>query len=154
MNNKLIAAKAFTAQIDTNAEITGYNGAAAAALARAYLTKADATYASIANVAVDSVAAVGTATGTAVVTPVTPVTPVIPAAFTATVANHVTSFGGTATGDISVAWAGTVNASDATFTRGGNVSTPVTFSNLGATSVALASTEVLAGSVATLVVDC
>ena len=83
VNNKLIAAKAFTAQIDTNAEITGYNGAAAAALARAYLTKADATYASIANVAVDSVAAVGAATGTVVVTPpVTPVTPV--PTFTAT----------------------------------------------------------------------
>ncbi|KFE57146.1 DUF4214 domain-containing protein [Pseudomonas syringae] len=149
VNNKLIAAKAFTAQIDTNAEITGYNGAAAAALARAYLSKADATYASIANVAVDSVAAVGTATGTVVVTP--PTTPVIPAAFTATVTNHVTTFAGTATGDISVAWAGAVNASDATFTRGGNVSTPVTFSNLGATSVSLASPEVLTGSVATLV---
>ena len=83
VNNKLIAAKAFTAQIDTNAEITGYNGSASAALARAYLTKADATYASIANVAVDSVAAVATATGTAVVTPpTTPVTPV--PVFTAT----------------------------------------------------------------------
>ncbi|WP_426116493.1 DUF4214 domain-containing protein [Pseudomonas sp. DSP3-2-2] len=83
VNNKLIAAKAFTAQIDTNAEIAGYNGAAAAALARTYLSKADATYASIANVAVDSVAAVGAATGTVVVTPpVTPVTPV--PTFTAT----------------------------------------------------------------------
>ncbi len=144
VNNKLIAAKAFTAQIDTNAEIAGYNGAAAAALARTYLSKADATYASIANVAVDSIAAVGTATGTAVVTPVTPVTP---SAFTATVANHVATFGGTATGDISVAWAAGVGVSDATFSRGGNVAVPVA----GVTSVALASTDVLAGSAATLV---
>lgn len=58
VNNKLIAAKVFTAQLDTTAEIAGYNGTAAAVLARAYLAKADATYASIANVAVDSVAAV------------------------------------------------------------------------------------------------
>ena len=89
MNNKLIAAKAFTAQIDTAAEVAGYNGNAAAALARTYLSKADATYASIANVAVDSVTSVATATGTAVVTPVTPVSPVV---FTATkdVSNVVT----------------------------------------------------------------
>ena len=145
VNNKLIAAKAFTAQIDTNAEITGYNGAAAAALARAYLTKADATYASISNVAVDSIAAVATATGTGVVTP-----PVTPTAFTATVTSQVVAFGGTATGDISVTWSGTPGTSGATFIRDGNYASPIAFGGTGATSVSLASTEVLAGTAATL----
>jgi hypothetical protein len=76
VNNRLIAANAFTAQIDTPAEMAGYNGSPAAALGRAYLSKVDATYASIANVATDSATAVATATGNATVVPVTPAAPV------------------------------------------------------------------------------
>jgi len=150
VNNKLIAAKAFTAQIDTNAEITGYNGATAAALARAYLTKADATYASIANVAVDSVAAVGTATGTVVVTPVAPVVPVVPSAFTATTTNQIVSFGGPATGDISVAWTFAGGIASANFTRDGVTAVSTFGSAPSAKGVSLASGEVLATSVANL----
>lgn len=154
VSNKLIAAKAFTAQLDTNAEITGYNGAAAAALARAYLSKADATSASIANVTVDSVAAVATATGTAVVAPVIPVTPAAPAApsstFTATTTSQIVSFGGSATGDISVAWTFAGGIASANFTRDG-VTAASTFGFApSAKGITLASTEVLATSVANL----
>lgn len=151
VNNKLIAAKAFTAQIDTPAEITGYSGSSAAALARAYLSKTDATYASIANVLTDSAAALATASGTAVVTPVVPVTPVTPA-FTASLSGRSVAFDGTATGDITVSWSGTVGASDATFARAANTATPITFGAAApaANSVALTSTQTLAGSASTL----
>lgn len=41
--NKLAVAKAFTAALDTNAEILGYSGAAAAEVARTYLTAVNST---------------------------------------------------------------------------------------------------------------
>lgn len=70
VQNKLTAAKAFTAQIDTTAEIQGYQGSAAADVARAFLqtvnsTNATAT-AAVANAAtaLANVVAVGGATGT------------------------------------------------------------------------------------------
>lgn len=47
--NKLAAAKAFTAQIDTTAEIAGYSGTTAAAAARTFLSSVDATAASLAT---------------------------------------------------------------------------------------------------------
>jgi hypothetical protein len=47
--NKLTAAKAFTAQLDTSAEIAGYSGATAAAAARTFLSSVDATPASLAT---------------------------------------------------------------------------------------------------------
>lgn len=43
VQNKLVAAQAFTAQIDTTAEIAGYQGAAAAASARAFLANVTTT---------------------------------------------------------------------------------------------------------------
>lgn len=65
VNNKVTAANAFTANIDTAAEISGYTGEDALAAARAFLSKVDASPASIANLASDAAAAVGNATGTA-----------------------------------------------------------------------------------------
>lgn len=70
VQNKLTAAKAFTAQIDTTAEIQGYQGAAAAQVARDFLqtvnsNNATAT-AAVANAAtvLGNVVSVGGATGT------------------------------------------------------------------------------------------
>lgn len=47
--NKLAAANAFTAQIDTSAEISGYVGSTAAAYGRSYLNGIDATVGSLSN---------------------------------------------------------------------------------------------------------
>lgn len=52
--NKVAAANAFTANIDTNAELAGYSGASSAAIARAWLAKVDATPYSIANLTSDA----------------------------------------------------------------------------------------------------
>jgi S-layer protein len=49
ISNKLAAANAFTAQIDTQAEINGYVGTTAASYARTYLSKVDATAGSLSN---------------------------------------------------------------------------------------------------------
>lgn len=46
VNNKLAAAKAFTAALDTSSEILGYSGASAAEVARVWLTKVNAETAS------------------------------------------------------------------------------------------------------------
>ncbi|KFE57148.1 DUF4214 domain-containing protein [Pseudomonas syringae] len=51
VQNKLTAAQAFTAQIDTTAEITGYQGAAAADVARAFLAGVNTTAQTTAAVA-------------------------------------------------------------------------------------------------------
>ena len=75
--NKLEAAKAFTAQIDTPAEIAGYSGASAADSARAFLNAVDATPGSFILAYEGAAAALAAATGI-VVTPETPVTPVTP----------------------------------------------------------------------------
>lgn len=150
VNNKLIAANAFTANLDTTTEIAGYTGATAAAAARAYLNKVDATYQSIADVATTSAAAVAEATGTGTVVP-PPVVPVAPVPlFSASVTAGVVSFSGAATGDITVTWSGPAGASAATFSRDGNAATAITFGGVGATSVKLAATETLVGSASTL----
>lgn len=78
--NKVTAANAFTANIDTSAELAGYNGAASAAIARAWLAKADATPFSVTNLLNGTIQGVAEATGTQISTPATPAAP----AFTAT----------------------------------------------------------------------
>lgn len=148
VNNKLIAANVFTANIDTTAEIAGYSGSTSAAAARAFLNKVDATYASIANVNTYAVTDVAVATGT--VTVVTPPPVVVTPTFIATLAAGAVSFSGPATGDISVAWDGAVGASHATFARAGNFSDAITFGGGGASSITLGATDNLIGSASTL----
>lgn len=150
VNNKLIAANAFTSNLDTSAEIAGYSGANAAAVARAFLDTVDSTYQSIADVARTSEAAVAAATegGTTVTPPVTPVEPT--PLFSASVTNGVVTFSGEATGDISVSWSGTPGDSEAIFSRDGNAAKAITFSAADTISVELAATEVLTGSASTL----
>jgi len=76
--NKLVAAKAFTALLDTGAEIAGYSGAAAATFARSFLSSVDATPASlaiaIAPAALES-SVVAVVTQTALVIPIIPTSP-------------------------------------------------------------------------------
>lgn len=149
MNNKLIAANVFTAYLDTTAEINGYSGSTSAAVARAFLNKVDANYASIANVNTYAVTdvALATGTGTVVVTPPPVVVPTLIATLTA----GAVSFSGTATGDISVSsWSAAVGASDATFVRDGHLSNSITFGGGGATSITLGATDNLIGSASTL----
>jgi len=66
VQNKLTAAQAFTAQIDTTAEITGYQGTAAAASAREFLAKVTADNAT-ATAAVNGAQAAVTAAAVGVV---------------------------------------------------------------------------------------
>jgi Ca2+-binding RTX toxin-like protein len=149
VNNKLIAANVFTANLDTTAEIAGYSGSTSAAVARAFLNKVDANYASIANVNTYAVTdvALATGTGTVVVTPPPVVVPTLIATLTA----GAVSFSGTATGDISVSsWSAAVGASDATFVRDGHLSNSITFGGGGATSITLGATDNLIGSASTL----
>ena len=148
VNNKLIAANIFTANLDTTAEIAGYSGSTSAAVARAFLNKVDANYASIANVNTYAVTDVALATGTATV--VTP-PPVVVPTLIATLTGSAVSFSGTATGDISVStWSGVVGASDATFVRDGHLSNTITFGGAGASSITLGATDNLIGSASTL----
>lgn len=70
--NKVTAANAFTANVDTSAEISGYSGASSAAIARAWLAKADATPFSLTNLLNGTTQGVAEATGTQVSTPTTP----------------------------------------------------------------------------------
>lgn len=74
--NKVSAATAFTNQIDTQAEISGYVGGTAAAYGRAYLSGVDATPVSLNNATASSSLAttVATATGTNIVVTTPPVT--------------------------------------------------------------------------------
>lgn len=151
LSNKLAVANAFTAQIDTPAEIAGYSGADSASIARAYLAKVDATDASvtIANATLSSNVAAATGTGTS-----TPLPPVVPApAFVATLdpVTHEVSLSGTATGDITVIWSGVVGNSEATFSRGGFSADPITFGGGAANSITLADNQTLVGSAITLV---
>lgn len=69
--NKLAAAKAFTAQIDTSAEIAGYSGATAAASARTFLSSVDATAASLTTATAAATLANTVATVTHTTTPAT-----------------------------------------------------------------------------------
>lgn len=74
--NKVAAANAFTANIDTSAELAGYSGASSAAIARAWLAKVDATPYSIANLTSDATKGVADATG---IQPGVPTVPTVPA---------------------------------------------------------------------------
>jgi hypothetical protein len=134
--NKLAAAKAFTAQIDTAAELSGYSGAVPAASARSFLTQVDASPASLANALSSADFALATATNTLFTVVEDPTT-------------HAVSFGGYAIGDITVAWSGTVGSSVATFTREGFTSPTVNYAAT-ATGISLASTDVLSTTVANL----
>lgn len=67
VQNKLTAAQAFTAQIDTTAEITGYQGAAAAESARAFLKTVTADNATATAAVTGAAAAVVAATAVGVV---------------------------------------------------------------------------------------
>ncbi|WP_395589437.1 DUF4214 domain-containing protein [Pseudomonas sp. TR47] len=151
LSNKLAVANAFTAQIDTPAEIAGYSGADSASIARAYLAKVDATDASvtIANATLSSNVAAATGTGTS--TPLPPVVPAQPFVATLDSVSHAVSFSGTATGDITVTWSGTVGDSEATFSRGGFSAEPITFGGVAANSITLADNQTLVGSANTLV---
>jgi hypothetical protein len=98
--NKLAMAKAFTAQIDTTAEITGYSGAIAAAYGRAYLTSVDSTQASVNTATSSLLNSVATATGTTVPTTTTPpVTPTAPVGATYVLTTASESLTGTAGDD-------------------------------------------------------
>ena len=134
--NKLAAAKAFTAQIDTTAELTGYSGTTAAASARSFLNKVDASAASLTTATASAALALATASNTL---------------FTAVedATTHAVSLGGYATGDITVAWSGTVGSSIATFTRGGFTAPTINYAAT-ATGISLATTDVLTSTAANL----
>lgn len=78
--NKLVMANVFTAQVDTAAEIAGYNGAQPAAYGRAYLAGVDATPGSVSNATTGLNNSVADATGVRPTSPVvtTPGTPTPP----------------------------------------------------------------------------
>ncbi|MFG0465320.1 DUF4214 domain-containing protein [Pseudomonas putida] len=143
ISNKLSVAKAFTAALDTPAEIAGYNGLTSAGLARSFLAKVDSTSFTLnqATSALNTTVAEATGTSPQTVTPAP-----APAAFTATLDTNtqVVTFGGTATGDISVSWAG----NDASFSRDSNKAAAVTFGGQGATSITLATGQALVATVA------
>ena len=97
--NKLAAAKAFTAQLDTSAELAGYVGNTAASNGRAFLNGVDATPASlaIATSPTGLTTSVATATNTTTTPPVTPTTPASGQTFTLTAG--VDNFTGTSSND-------------------------------------------------------
>jgi len=150
--NKVAAANAFTDDLDTNAEIVGYSGANATAVARAYLATIDSTDYSIANLSSKAAQAVADATGISTTPPVVvPVDPVVPGpTFNAAVTAGAVSFSGTATGDITVAWSGGVGASDATFSKGGVTSIATFGTSPAASSITLSATDTLTGSASML----
>jgi len=73
--NKLAMAKAFTAQLDTPAELAGYSSTTAAAYGRSFLSTVDSTQASVSSATTQLGSAVATATGTTITKPETPITP-------------------------------------------------------------------------------
>ena len=97
--NKLAAAKAFTAQIDTSAELAGYVGTTAASNGRAFLNGVDATPASLVIATSPTVltTSVATATNTTTTPPVTPTTPATGQTFTLTAGAD--NFTGTSSND-------------------------------------------------------
>ena len=113
--NKLAMANSFTAQIDTAAEVSGYNGAVAAAYGRAYLTSVDSTPASVSSATSNLVSAVATATGTSLSTPVTP-TPSSPAGATYALTTGIDTFTGTAGDDLFTALINTTTPANSTLT--------------------------------------
>lgn len=115
--NKLAMANSFTAQIDTAAEVSGYNGAVAAAYGRAYLASVDATPASVSSANNNLLSAVATASGTTLITPVTPTgtspsTPVTPSPQTFTLTAGTDSFTGASTNDTFIASSTTLSSVD------------------------------------------
>jgi hypothetical protein len=134
--NKLAAAKAFTAQIDTNVELAGYSGATAAASARSFLNQVDASAASLNAALTSADFALATATNTLLTAIEDPTT-------------HAVALGGYAIGDITVAWSGTVGSSIATFTREGFTSPTINYAAT-ATGISLATADVLSSSAANL----
>ena len=139
--NKLTLANSFTAQIDTAAEISGYNGAVAAAYGRAYLTSVDSTPASVSSANNNLLSAVATATGTTLITPVTPTgtspsTPVTPSPQTFTLTAGTDSFTGASTNDTFIASSTTLSASD-TLDGGAGIDT-LNYTNSGTSGNTLA----------------
>jgi len=134
--NKLAAAKAFTAQIDTSAELAGYSGTAAAASARSFLNKVDASATSLNAALTSADFALATATNTLLTAVEDPTT-------------HAVSLGGYAIGDITVAWSGTVGSSVATFNREGFTSPAINYAAT-ATGISLATADVLSSTAANL----
>ena len=98
--NKLAAAKAFTAMIDTSAELAGYVGTTAASSGRAFLNGVDATPASLAAATSTTTLATSVATATnTTTTPVTPTTPVPTGPQTFTLTAGADNFTGTSSND-------------------------------------------------------
>jgi hypothetical protein len=140
--NKLAMAKAFTAQIDTTAEITGYSGAIAAAYGRAYLTSVDSTQASVNTATSSLLNSVATATGTTVPTTTTPpVTPTAPVGATYVLTTASESLTGTAgddtfTGIIDSVIPGNSTLNFKDFLDGGSGTDALTVTVQGATTAA------------------
>jgi hypothetical protein len=140
--NKLAMAKAFTAQIDTTAEITGYSGAIAAAYGRAYLTSVDSTQASVNTATSSLLNSVATATGTTVPTTTTPpVTPTVPVGATYVLTTASESLTGTAgddtfTGIIDSVIPGNSTLNFKDFLDGGSGTDALTVTVQGATTAA------------------
>ena len=118
--NKLAMANAFTAQIDTATEISGYSGAISAAYGRAYLASVDATSASVSSANNNLLSAVATATGTSLSTPVTP-TPSSPAGATYALTTGIDTFTGTAGDDLFTALSDPVVPANSTLTPGDTI---------------------------------
>jgi hypothetical protein len=140
--NKLAMAKAFTAQIDTTAEITGYSGAIAAAYGRAYLTSVDSTQASVNSATSSLLNSVATATGTTVPTTTTPpVTPTAPVGATYVLTTASESLTGTAGDDTFTGIIDSVTPGNSTlnfkdFLDGGSGTDALTVTVQGATTAA------------------
>lgn len=162
--NKVTAANFFTANVDTSAELTGYNGATSAAIARAYLSKVDATSYSIANLTPDVITqAVADATGTKVSTPTTPAGPSTAfaaaidgsnavtfsnagAAISVTQAGPVYTFtSGAATATVTGAISSITVPTTSTLTIGSTLASGITFPGTG--TVALSDTGAVTASV-------
>lgn len=88
IENKLLAANAFTAALDTEVERAGYDGPEAAAIARAFLSKINSSDDSIANLARLVAKAVEEATGTGA----PPADDPSPPAFSASISNGTITF--------------------------------------------------------------
>lgn len=114
--NKLAVAKAFTAQIDTTAEIAGYSGATSSASARAFLSQIDATDYTLNFGNTGAPDALAKASGTVPIVTAPAPAPVPLFSVTENALTHVLEFSGAATGSI------TMSMPDAThvfFSRGG-----------------------------------
>ncbi|MFT4888186.1 MAG: hypothetical protein ACI8V0_002419, partial [Pseudohongiellaceae bacterium] len=133
--------------VSNDVESTLISGAAAGSTVDAIAATSDTTFQTAITTASNNL---GDIDGDGVVDAVTPTpTPTpTPTTFTVTETAGAVTFGGTATGNITIAWVGTVGASVATFTRGGlDAATKPDFSGT-ATTITLASGQVLSASYA------